>query len=359
MVRTIPKIMSFAINKVPVLFVRGFTAADVQTMIEFVRNADAARSTRSDTVLFIDTPETERTVEAVQKLRSEGYRVIFRDHHEVEGMPATESDRQAILCTAKLRQLLGADCHITNRRLHPACSTLVEVGEFKDAIAIIADPDADGLTAAMKAAGIFYSGLDEDAARLDGEPSLQVTGTPISQLLAKGLATLPSYDPARPGERERAQEKLFSAWVAAVQGDARALAHLEAGVANYDAAVLVAEQLAQTAEEVTPGVLLVDATDSPLYDVGTLTALLEQIPGCRITVLRRSNGPIAALHHVQYSLAVAKSQQNQINLKYLVPSHFRSDPRAGVITNVSFLLHVSQEKWEEYVLPALKGGSQG
>ncbi len=346
--------ISFKINNVPVLFIRGFTSADVQTMIDFVRAADASKSTHSGTVLFIDTPETVRTVEAVQKLKAEGYRVIFRDHHEIEGESCTESDRQAIISTAKLRQILGSDCRITRRNAHPACSTLVEVGEFKDAIAIIADPDADGLTAAMKAAGISYEGLDEDAAKLDGEPSLQVTGTLISSLLAKGIASLPSYDPNSPGERERAQEQLFVAWVAAVQGDEKAVAQLQTGVATYDAAVAVAEQLALTACHVTPGVVHVDATESPLFDVGTLTARLEQIPGCRITVVRRSNGPIAALHQGQYSLAVAKQDQGQINMKHLLPPHFKSDPRAGVITNVSFLLHVSQEKWDEYVLPALK-----
>src|SRR6202011_2070764 len=121
-----------------------------------------------------------------QKLKREGYRVAFRDHHGIEGEPVNDRDRQVKLAIATLEQSLGEDCCITIRRLHPACSTLVEVGEFKDAVAIIADPDADGLTAAMKAAGISYPGLDEDAANLDGEPFLQVTGTPISQLLAKG-----------------------------------------------------------------------------------------------------------------------------------------------------------------------------
>jgi len=346
--------ISFRINNVPVLFIRGFTAADVKSIVNFVRDVDASNATRGDSVLFIDTPETVRTVEAVQMLREEGYRVVFRDHHEIEGEPCTESDRRSIVSTARLRQLLGDDCLITGRSLHPACSTLVDVGEFKDAIAIIADPDADGLTAAMKAAGISYPGLDEDAAKLDGEPSLQVTGTAISSLLAKGIASLPSYDPASPGERERAQEQLFIAWVAAVQGDEKAMAQLQAGVAIYDAAVAVSEQLALTACNVAPGVVLVDATDSPLFDVGTLTSRLEQLPGCRITVVRRSNGPIAALHRVQYSLAVAKQYQGQINMKHLLPSHFKSDPREGVITNVSFLLHVSQEKWDEYVLPALQ-----
>lgn len=342
------------INDVPILFIRGFTPADVSTIMNFVRNADDGTPERRDTVLFIDCPETLYNVEAVQKLKDEGYRVAFRDHHEIEGESITESDRTSISVTAKLRQILGADCLITNRRLHPACSTLVQVGEFKDALAIIADPDADGLTAAMKAAGISYDGLDDDAAKLDGEPASQVTGTEIASLLAKGMATLPIYDPQNPHQREKLQEQLFIRWVAAVGGNTKAIAQLHDGVAAYDAAVLKAQQLSCTAQEVAPGVILVDTSQSELYDVGTLTSLLEAVPGCRITVLRRSNGPIAALHQIQYSLAVAKAYQSRINLKHLLPPHFKSDLREGIITNVPFLLHASPDKWQEYVLPALR-----
>lgn len=325
----------------------------MQIILSFVRRASALRSDGSDTVLFIDTPITAPTVEAVQILKREGYRVVFRDHHGIDGEPTSDRDKQVCVATDKLRQILGEDCHITVRRLHPACSTLVKVGEFKEAVAIIADPDADGLTAAMKAAGLSYPELDEDAAKLDGEPAMQVTGTPLSGLLAKGIATLPSFDPNKPEQRERTQEQLFRQWVKAVEGNSNAAKSLEAGVAAYDVAVTVSHELAMAAKGVAPGVVLVDVIDSPVFDVGTLTALLEKIPGCRITVLRKGNGPIAAEHQVQYSLAVAKPYQAEINLRHLLPPDSKSDPKVGIISNVSFLLHVSQDVWDEHVLPAL------
>ncbi len=343
----------FPIKAVPTLFIKGFTADDVQTILEFVRRADSNSMARTRNVLFIDTPITAPTVEAVHKLKAEGFRVIFRDHHAVEGEPASDRDRQVISATEKLRQHLGDDCFITTRGLHPACSTLVTVGEFKDALAIVADPDADGLTAAMKAVGIFYEGMDEDAAKLDGQPSLQVTGTPLSQLLAKGVATLPTYDPQRPDERERAQERLFAQWVSAVEGDQRALDALQVGVTTYDAAVLASHEIAPGAREVAPGVVLADVTETPFFDVGTLLALLEKRPGCRVTVIRKGNGPIAALHGVQYSLAVAKDFQVEIKLPSLLPEHARSDPKGGIISNLSFLLHVSEDVWIEHILPGL------
>jgi hypothetical protein len=325
-------------------------------MLNFVRAASAknGRTGVPDTVLFIDTPITAPTVEAVHRLKHEGYRVVFRDHHGIDGEPVNERDAQVADNTRRLKKLLDEDCRITVRRLHPACSTLVDVGEFEHATAIIADPDPDGLTASMKAVGIYYPGMDEDAALLDGEPASQVTGTRLSSLLAKGVTILPSFDPKTPERREKALEDLFKKWVKAVQGDGQALRSLEEGEGAYDRAVREALSLVSAAREVAPGVVLVDTADANLYDVGTLLAALEKLPGCRITVLRKGLGPIAAVHGVQYSMAVAKSAQGEINLQLLLPQDVKSDPKQGIISNVSFLLHVSENVWHDVILPQLK-----
>ncbi|MBX9772178.1 MAG: hypothetical protein K2X29_12450, partial [Candidatus Obscuribacterales bacterium] len=246
--------ISLKIDRVPTLFVKAFSGADVQQILDFVRDAESFYSGTSNTVLFIDTPITSATVEAVDKLCSTGYRVVFRDHHGLDGEASNAREKQVAASTAKLQQLLGDDCRITVRRLHPACSTLVAVGEFSDAVAIIADPDADGLTAAMKAAGIFYEGLDDDAAKLDGEPQIQVTGTAISQLLAKGMATIPSYDPKKPKEREIVQQQLFSDWLNAVCGNESARHRLEEKALRYNEAAEVSRKLAYTAVTVAEGV---------------------------------------------------------------------------------------------------------
>lgn len=355
--------ITFKINRVPTLFIKGFTGQDGETIVDFVDRASARARSRSlnrsagqdraGVVLFIDTPVTAATVQAIRRLKESGLRVVFRDHHGLEAEPSSERERQVEMLGATLQKLLGEDCLITKRSLHPACSSLVAVGEFSDAVAVIADPDPDGLTAAMKSLGVHYEQLDEDASLLDGEPALQVTGSPLSALLAKGMATLPSYDPGRPGERERALELLFTRWVAAVQGDSKALAALEAGVESYDRAVSVARRLASTAAEVAPGVVLVNTVKNPLYDPGTLIALMEERPGCKVTVIRKDKGPIAAHHGVQYSLAVARAYQSELNLQNMVPPESSSDPRLGLISNVSFLLHVCETNWKEQVLPAL------
>lgn len=349
--------ITLKINNVPTLFIKAFTSEDVQLIVEFVRQAASHYAGTSGEVLFIDTPITSATVSAVEKLKGEGYRVVFRDHHGIDGEPGNVREQQVVAGTAKLKQLLGSDCTIEVRRLHPACSTLVGCGEFENAAAIIADPDPDGLTAAMKAVGISYPELDDDAAKLDGEPQFQVTGSPISQLLAKGMAVIPSYDATRPKERELAQQKLFSDWLKAVKGDAAAFSRLQEGVTAYDEAVGVARKLAESAIVLAPGVVLVDVAEKPLFDPGTLNGLLEEHPEGRIIAIRKSLGPIAALHGIQYSLSIAKACQGQLNLFNLIPVDAKSGPAAGIISNVSFLLHVSEDVWCEHVLPGLKSGA--
>lgn len=344
---------SLKIGTVPTLFIKAFTGADVNKILDFVRESASSHSGEENKVLFVDTPITSATVEAVERLKAEGYRVFFRDHHAVDGEPSNDRERQVCTATARLRQVLGEDCCITVRRLHPACSTLVSVGEFSDAIAIIADPDADGLTAAMKAAGFHYEGMDDDAAKLDGEPQIQVSGTPISRLLAKGVATIPSYDPRKPGEREIAYQKLFADWFNAVRGNESARKRLEERVVIFDSAAALAIELARTAVHVSRSVFLVDAVDKELFDPGTLHRELEKNPECAVIVVRKSLGPIAALHGIQYSLSVARSFKDRVNLNKLLHEKTRSDPRAGVISNVSFLLHVSEEVWNRDVFPRL------
>ncbi|MCW5821714.1 MAG: hypothetical protein KIT34_02865 [Cyanobacteria bacterium TGS_CYA1] len=346
--------ISFKIANVPTLFIKAFYAEDVTVILDFVRSARDLRRDDNTDILFIDTPITAKTVDAVEKLTFEGYTVHFKDHHGLEGEATSDRDKLVEVSTKKLQDLLKENCTITVRSKHPACSTLVSPGQFKNALAIIADPDADGLTAAMKAAGIYYDGLDDDAAKLDSEPREQVQGSPLSQLLAKNLAVLPSYDVQNPRERERTQETIFKNWVAAVQGDAKAEAKLQEGVLKYERAVDVARKLAQNAKVIAPGTFLVDVCESPVFDPGTLMIQLEEDPKCQITVMRKDRGPIAALHGVQYSLAVARVYREEVNLQNLVPPDSANNPQRGIISNVSFLLHVNEDAWYEHVLPGLK-----
>lgn len=112
--------------------------------------------------------------------------------------------------------------------------------------------------------------------------------------------------------------------------------------------------LAEQSIEIFPGVLFVDV-GKKRYHLGTLANLLEA-KGAKVTVVRKNEGPIAAKQPdgVQVSLAVAKPFQSEINLQTLLPAGFVSSPEAGILSNTTFLLHLSEQHWLQTVAPNLK-----
>jgi hypothetical protein len=165
---------------------------------------------------------------------------------------------------------------------------------------------------------------------------------------------LPAFDAARPQVSEDAKAKLFGDFVSVVQGDSDAKARLEKGVETYEAGVKEAERLSALVTDILPGVSFIDVSTAPRFDMGTLAAKMEGRSGCKVTVQRKSQGPIAGKHNgIQISLAVAKAHQAAVNLQELLPSGFTSSPESGIISNTTFLLHVSQGVWDSTVLPAL------
>jgi len=69
-------------------------------------------------------------------------------------------------------------------------------------------------------------------------------------------------------------------------------------------------------------------------------------------VIVKSDGPIGKLFGKQYSVALKNGVQG-IDFKQILPAGFVSSPEAGLICNVPFLMHCSQEQWQTVVLPAL------
>ena len=336
------------INSQRVLASKFFSNADTETVL-------AAIPKGTERVVFLDTPATPAMMATVKALVERDISVIIRDHHDIS---APRNPREAEIARSAdiLRRMVGVDAMISTREVYPACSTLVEVGEFLAKYTIIvADPDADGLTAAMKASYVTYMELDADAAILDGARSEQTAEnlSPLALLLVKGLATLPAFNADRPQVAEEAKRALFQSFADAVSGDQNALDILTAKVKDYEESVKVAESLATTLTTPIKGVAMVNAVGSPRYDLSILAQKMEAIPGTMVTVVRKDNGPIAGKHGgVQISLAVVKGKE--INLQDFLPAGFTSSPEAGIISNTTFLLHLSEKMWQTVVLPAMK-----
>ncbi len=340
---------SLNIGDRPVLFSKFFAASDREAVL-------AAIPMAARRVVFLDTAATGELVATVATLRERDVEVVVRDHHDA---PARSNPREVAIAdaAARVRELCGDRAVISDRKSHPACSTLVEIGEFVgEGTIVVADNDPDGLTVAMKALGVVYDDLDADAAVLDGARSEQTPErlSPLAMLLCRGLATLPPFNAQRPEISEGAKGKLFATFVEAAEGDIDALQSLEANVKAFEEGVRVAEEIAATATEPAHGVWMVDAVGKGRHDLATLTQRLEARKGCRVTVVRKDQGPIAPKHGgIQISLAVVKAHQAEINLQTLLPAGFVSSPESGIISNTTFLLHLSEQNWNEMVLPAL------
>ena len=341
---------SIQINGKLVIFSKFFTDLDTQGVLIAIPEG----TTR---VVFIDTPATAHLVATVEALMSEGKEVVVRDHHDVPN-PENPREEQIAEAAGRVRELVGSNAKISNRKEYPACSSLIKAGEFnREGTVIVADTDPDGLTASMKALGVTYPELDSDADVLDGSRAGQTEQRLSKQafLLTRAMATLPPFNPQRPQILDDARAKLFGNFVAMVQGDSKAEATLQEAVKVFNEGVLKAEQLAEAVEDIVTGVSIVDVTEAPRFDMGTLARLMENRDVIKVTVQKKSVGPIAAKHNgIQYSLAVSKIHQKDVNLQDFLEAGFESSPESGIISNTTFLLHVSEEVWNSQVLPALK-----
>lgn len=324
-----------------IIFSRFFSEKETNTVEQ------AIAGPRPRKVLFVDTPTNNHLLDLVGKLVAKGKKVVIRDHHN-HPYPATTREEEINKLVSQLASIVDPSSILTDREQAPACSRLVGIGEFQG-WTIVADPDADGLTASLKALGIVYPGLDEDAVIMDGPRADQHGGnlTPLGNLLVKGMASLPPFDPRNPSRAEMAKKELFQQFADAVQGNEESLAQLEYRVKEYDMMVHRAINLYfNKSVPISPYVRFCDVVGALPYDGATLFSKLEQ--GNKMTVIRKNSGPIAHKNDgVQYTIAVTRTWKEMINLQTVLPEGFISSPEEGIISNTSFLLHLSEEKWEE------------
>jgi len=291
-------------------------------------------------VVIIDHPPTQGLFPLLEALVAAGAEVHLRDHH-------ADADRDGSTVAA-CRALLGERAVVTTRAEHPACSTLVGVGEFADAV-IVGDADQDGLTAALKAAGVWYPEGDTDAAVLDG-PATGKTKEALSPLgfaLVRAWGAIPAF-----GDRNRdaVVTQVATAFAAAVSGDTAGQEVLDRFAVEYEKKVASAKALATTATEPFAGFRIVLVPQGTEYDGPTLATELDRdvLVSARVV----TSGPIAGKpggFGSQVSLARTRAgEQAGIDLAALVPSDWGRGPEAGCISNTPFLLHLSPDKWEVF-----------
>lgn len=316
-----------------VVLAKVFKAEEGIALAAKITNAFALAGKR---VVIIDHPPTEGLVPLLEGLVSAGAEVHLRDHHG-------DSDRDGST-VSRCRELLGDRAVISTRTIDPACASLVRVGEFRGNI-IIADCDQDGVTAALKAAGVSYHGLDADAGVLDGPHAGKTAEalSPLGYAFVRAWGAIPAFGASN---RDIVVASVATAFAAAAQGDATGAETLARLASEYERKVANAKALAATATMLSPNFRFVDATATGEFDAPTLAAELDR--GVAVSGRKVATGPIAKVFGTQVSLARTKAGESIVDLAALVPTDWARGPEAGCISNVAFLLHLSPARWEEF-----------
>ncbi len=327
------------INSSSIRFCRLRKSKDVDETVEFVRS----KSEPGGVVVFIDLYPNEHLVRVVEILRDEGFVPVVIDHHDLQEDPIDEFERALRRESLNLRRLLTkGNARITTRKEAACCLQMISFGEFEKAV-IVAYPGADGAASALYASGVSYAEMPSDAAILDGPPERRLNASLLGLLLLKTV-------PAAADAYERGQ--VFSLWAEAIQGNSSAREELESRLPRWEKAAKSSKKLAGKATEVVPKVLLANCVPKPYYDSSTLARGLAE-RGCVLNVLRQKHygGVCAVLGPIAYTMHAVALEHGRINVrKFLEPGY---DP-SGIIVQGNFRLSVSEERWQDFLLPALQ-----
>lgn len=331
------------IGSTPVILAKAFKAEEGTALAAEIVSAVGDLAGRR--VVVIDHPPTQGLVPLIEGMVAAGAEVSLRDHH-------ADADRDGST-VARCREILGERAIISTRSVDPACATLVTIGEFAGDI-IVADADQDGLTAALKAAGVWYPEGDADAAVLDGPASgkTEEALSPLGFSLVRAWGAIPQF--GAPG-RDAVFIKVVGAFTSAVQGEQTGVDALASMTVEYERKVASAQALAATATEPFSGFRLLDVPAGAEFDGPTLATELDR--GGLVSARIVSAGPIAGKpggFGSQVSLARTKAGEQTVDLAALTVQAFGErpeggwKPESGVISNTPFLLHLSPERWEAF-----------
>jgi hypothetical protein len=169
-------------------------------------------------------------------------------------------------------------------------------------------------------------------------------------MLVKGIATLPPFNDS---SYEGGQRELYQLWCNTTQGDETSREILLGKIKVFDEMVAHAKLLAETSVLIGKDLRFVDlANKQGKIHLGTLEQELERLGG-QIFAIKTTDGPIARIEGVQYSLS-RRTERKDINMINFFPDSFVSSAQSGYIGNVPFRVHCSEKHWNEYVLPKIK-----
>jgi len=314
-------------------------------MLEFLNKSDIKRA------VFLDCPPTSILLDTIKKMLELDIDVVVRDHHDILA-PANDRERQIAQMANEIKSLLKDKAIISDRKTHPSCLSLVEMGEFieKNTV-IICDPDSDGVLTAMKSLGTVYQEILADSVILDGPKTLNGLSKK-GLLLAKAISQVSTNQKAY--EIKNNKEDIYSYFIKYIQGSYEARLMMFRYESNYDEIALRTAKIFQNLLKVSENACLLDLTKENFYNIDVLNDLVNKT-SYKISVIKKSSGPLAERYGAQYSLSIL-NKGKEINLQDLLQEGFKSSIDSGIISNSKFLLHINEKIWETQVLPKLKGG---
>ncbi len=300
-------------------------------------------------VIFLDTPPTIGLLVAVREIHHLGIKLRIRDHHH-PGQNGGDSGNQSRKFIDQIRSLIGSRAVFVTRDKHPSCSTLVTSGEFsRRRKLIVADQDCDGLLSAMKAAGLDYPGLDQDATVLDGPHPARtsLTLSPSAWVLVQALT--------RASSRETVKSEAFTHFVAHHSGDKTAWGKLIEMGTDYQELKANAQRIFRFLEAVAPGLWYLNTHTQPRFDRATLQRLIGERTDCIFLVYKelvrlKATGELIP----RFSITVINSHTGRANLQEIFARN-NVGAGAGVVCNAPFVAYVDIESWEPVVLPIILG----
>jgi len=306
----------------------------------------------SKRALFIDLAASPAMKETIQALKSEGVEVVaYRDHHY---SPDSKNPRDIATAESadEISSDLGDSAKFETRENAPSCARLVDLGEaVRDKIdLIIHHGDTDGFFGYLKASGLSYEGMDDDADILDSRGD-ESKLTEQGKLFKEALVSVPAFNRNRPDISNKSKQELQEEFIS----------YLESNLSEESAKPLrekakAAVEQAETTEELIKlievldgGIAYVDTTvvGRRKYDPKALSNSMERLDGVKVTAQKKNFGPLASKDSDQISIA-RPARDKETDLRKYVPENAESSVEAGRIFNTPFLLHLREDLFEDF-----------
>lgn len=210
------------VNSTKILFSTFFSLAEAREV--------AGTVIFEEEVLFLDHVPTTHLLRLVKYLAENDIVVSVRNRYKIS-YPRNSREAEIYEAVDRLRQICRGKAHIVDRVSYPACSKLVEPGEFAGIPAIVVNPGVAGLLGALKAIGVVYDQLDSDAVILEGPKAEQTAQnlSPVALQFMQRLSTTPQFNSSeQEGKANEEWYGLFAQVILGRQDAAKRLAKITA-----------------------------------------------------------------------------------------------------------------------------------